>query len=69
MENEINGLIDTFIANRVGISNHFLNNVLSANLQKHLSSLYTQNLMLSAGTGNDALVAHDMKVRVIRYSG
>ncbi|MHA4893918.1 2OG-Fe(II) oxygenase [Pedobacter sp. PWIIR3] len=63
MENKISGLIDTFIENRVGISNNFLSKNLSTGLQKRLHALNHGHLLLAAGTGNATVVSHDKKVR------
>jgi len=58
-----NTLIDSFIDNNVGIAENFLSDALSAHLKDNLNSLYTEKLLLSAGTGNDTNVAHNKSVR------
>lgn len=63
LEQIFNQLIDSFIENKVGIAEHFLNEDLAAHLKNNLTQLYTENLLLSAGTGNDALVVHDKLFR------
>lgn len=63
LENSFDTLIDTFIADKVGISDHFISKSLSSHLQKHLISLTNDDLMVAAGTGNAALVLQDTAVR------
>ena len=63
MQKIFNTLIDSFIDNNVGIAENFLSDALSAHLKDNLNSLYTEKLLLSAGTGNDTNVAHNKSVR------
>lgn len=63
MQKIFDTLIDSFIDNNVGIAEHFLSDDLSAHLKNNLNSLYTNKLLLSAGTGNDTEVAHNKSVR------
>ena len=58
-----NTLIDSFIADKVGITENFLNLSLAAHLKENLAALYKSKMLLSAGTGNEALVSHDKLVR------
>lgn len=58
-----NTLIDSFIDNKVGIAENFLSELLSAHLKDNLNTLYTDKLLLYAGTGNDTLVVHNKSVR------
>ena len=56
-------LIDSYIADKVGIAEHFLSNGLADNLKANLNALYTDHQMLSAGIGNNALLQHDQLIR------
>lgn len=56
-------LINSFIDNKVGIAEDFLNKDLSAHLKQNLIDLYQGKQMRSAGTGNDQQVVHDKLVR------
>jgi SM-20-related protein len=59
MPDNFNELIDSFIANGIGITPHFLNPVLCVQLKENIKSLLKQNLMQQAGMGNDFLVTKD----------
>ncbi|WP_138476016.1 2OG-Fe(II) oxygenase [Dyadobacter bucti] len=63
MQTVFNTLIDSFIDNKVGIAENFLSGPLASNLKDNLFALFSQNLLLSAGTGNDTLVVHDKLYR------
>lgn len=56
-------LIDSFIANKVGIANNFLTLELSNHLKQNLEDLYLNANMKAAGTGNAAIVSVDKLVR------
>ncbi len=63
MEKIFNTLIDSFIADKVGITEHFLDAPLAANLKANLVALYAQNQLKSAGTGNSEAVMQNKLVR------
>ena len=63
MQKKFNELIDSFIDNRVGITDNFLSDSLSTHLKENLLALYATNQMLLAGTGNDTLVIHNKLMR------
>ncbi|WP_316750098.1 2OG-Fe(II) oxygenase [Pedobacter gandavensis] len=63
MEEIFNTLIDSFIKDKVGIADLFLNDNLSSHLKNNLTRLYQGNLLLSAGTGNDTVVVQDKLFR------
>lgn len=63
MEKIFNQLIDSFIENKVGIAENFINPALSAHLIHNLLALHDRKQLLSAGTGNDVIVAHDKTLR------
>nr|WP_068887550.1 2OG-Fe(II) oxygenase [Pedobacter panaciterrae] len=63
MENTFNCLIDSFIDQHVGIDKHFLSEGLAADLKENLISLYSNKMLLSAGTGNDKTIRHNSEVR------
>jgi SM-20-related protein len=56
-------LVDSFIADKVGIADHFLSVALAADLKKNLIHLYTDQQMLSAGIGNESLLTHNKLIR------
>lgn len=56
-------LIDSYIDNHVGIADSFLSDTLSAQLTSNLISLYSRNLLFSAGIGNDKDFQQDKSVR------
>lgn len=58
-----NELIDTYIENKVGITENFLGQTLARHLKQNLTTLYNDSQMLSAGTGNDAEIAHNKLIR------
>lgn len=62
MQNSFEELINSFIANKVGIADNFLSSSLAANLKLNLLQLYATNQLSAAGTGN-IQVDHDKKFR------
>jgi len=56
-------LIDSYILNKVGIAENFLNESLSFLLKQNLIALSKDEKLLSAGTGNAALAVQDKLVR------
>ncbi|MDO8368178.1 MAG: 2OG-Fe(II) oxygenase [Saprospiraceae bacterium] len=63
METIFNCLIDSFIADKVGIAKNFLTVALAAQLKENLHTLYTGDQLQSAGIGNDAGLTHDKLIR------
>jgi len=63
LEETFDILIDSFIADRVGIATDFLDPSLATHLIANLTALYAQNGLRHAGTGNEAVVSHDKAVR------
>lgn len=63
MEKIFNQLIDSFIKNKVGIAENFIDPALSVHLVHNLLALHDGKQLLSAGTGNDVIVAHDKTLR------
>lgn len=63
LEKNFNELIESFIENKVGITDNFLGAALASNLKTNLTSYYHGNLLLSAGTGNKSLVTQDTLFR------
>jgi Rps23 Pro-64 3,4-dihydroxylase Tpa1-like proline 4-hydroxylase len=57
MNDKFEELIDTYIQNQVGISNHFISKELAEALQQNLLSLDGEERMKSAGIGNQ--LVHD----------
>jgi SM-20-related protein len=56
-------LINTFIDNKVGISEHFLSDSLAERLKQNLLGLYSNNQLRAAGTGNAAIAVQDKTMR------
>jgi SM-20-related protein len=56
-------LIDSYIANQVGISGNFLSDALALSLTTNLKNLYTGNLLSHAGTGNETRAVLNTLVR------
>ncbi len=63
LETIFNTLIETFIENKVGITENFLNPTLASKLRANLLNLYSQNKLRSAGTGNGAVPVQDKLIR------
>jgi SM-20-related protein len=63
LEKIFDQLINSFVNDKVGIAKNFINPALSAHLINNLIQLNTAHQMISAGTGNDVLVAHDKSLR------
>ncbi|RYG00580.1 MAG: 2OG-Fe(II) oxygenase [Chitinophagaceae bacterium] len=63
MELTFNELIDTFIANKVGIANNFLDKTLSGHLKANLLALYAGKKLNLAGTGGKSNLSHNALVR------
>lgn len=63
LESIFNSLIDSYLADHVGISEHFLRVALAAHLKANLHRLYAEAQMLSAGIGNNAQLQHNQLIR------
>ncbi len=63
MEHDYEGLITSFISDKVGISEHFLSDELANHLKANLLALLKKKLLVSAGTGNVEKLAHNKEVR------
>jgi SM-20-related protein len=56
-------LIETYLVDKVGISEHFLSDKLSADLKVNLLTLFAKNELLTAGTGNENTILKDTAIR------
>ena len=56
-------LIETYLKDKVGISEHFLSESLSGQLKSNLLTLFAQNEMLIAGTGNESTILKNTAIR------
>jgi SM-20-related protein len=56
-------LIDTYIANQVGVAENFLTLSLAANLKGNLNELYSNQQLIAAGIGNNEKLTHDKLLR------
>ena len=63
MQKNFDELIDSFIENKVGLSENFLNDTLAQHLKDNLNNLYDKGKLRSAGTGNDLVVVQDKRFR------
>jgi SM-20-related protein len=63
LQNSFDCLIDSFIENKVGISESFLTDLLASDLKQNLLNLYADEQMRSAGIGNNDLLTHDKRLR------
>ncbi|MEO6683166.1 MAG: 2OG-Fe(II) oxygenase [Ginsengibacter sp.] len=63
MESTFNTLINSFVNDKVGIADDFLNESLARRLKENLISLSNQNKFHEAGTGNKTVIAQDKLVR------
>lgn len=55
MNEQFDLLIDSYLANKVGIAPFFLSAALSAGLQQHIHQLQQNEMMTAAGIGNDKI--------------
>lgn len=63
MEKDFEILINSFINDNVGISDHFLSDDLANHLKANLLELHNKKLMVAAGVGNDEKFNQDTAVR------
>jgi SM-20-related protein len=63
LEKIFNTLINSFIENKVGIAENFLNKSLSGHLKQNLLALYTEKLLQVAGTGDNTKVNYTDRFR------
>lgn len=59
MHKKFDTLIDSFIANKIGIADNFLNKKLAVELKSNLNKLYLSHQLLTAGIGNKLIIDHD----------
>ena len=59
MEKIFNTLINSFIANKVGIAENFLSESLSLHLKENLITFYGDRMLQAAGTGRNTNVTYD----------
>jgi SM-20-related protein len=63
LETIFNTLIDSFINDKVGIAEHFLSESLAGHLKENLTTLFAENKMQHAGTGNKTIIDHNKLLR------
>ncbi len=63
MHTTFNTLINSFIENKVGIAENFLSEALSLHLKENLATLYGDQQMKAAGTGNNNIIPRDNAIR------
>jgi SM-20-related protein len=63
LENAFDALIDSYLENKVGITDHFLTDSLAGHLKANLSALFADNQFRPAGIGNNTIQAHNNQIR------
>jgi SM-20-related protein len=63
LEKIFNTLIDSFIDNKVGITQNFITKQLSLQLKQNLTDFYADDLFNQAGTGNDEKISRNLNIR------
>lgn len=63
MEQAFETIINSFLEDRVGLNNSFLNNDLSNNLKENLLLLYKEKQLKTAGIGNNSNLLKDKLIR------
>ncbi len=63
MKEHFEEIIDSFIVDKVGISDFFLTGQMAALLQQHIRKLTEDGQMQRAGIGNDTVQGHDEQIR------
>jgi SM-20-related protein len=58
-----NDLVNSFLENRVGLVQNFLNETLAIQLKENLLNLYSEKQFRAAGVGNNAKLIHDKLMR------
>lgn len=58
-----NRLIDSYINDKVGITENFLDKKLTSHLRENLKALYAQKQLVAAGVGNGSVVIQDAQIR------
>ena len=54
MQTKFDELVDSYLLNKIGISQHFLDESLAQNMNVHLRSLHAENQLKQAQIGNDS---------------
>jgi len=63
LDERFDGLVDSFLENKVGLVTDFLGKALSANLKENLLALNLNQQLSAAKTGNKTSVVEDVWVR------
>ena len=63
MQAKFEEIVESFIKDKVGISDLFLNGALATLLQQHIHRLHEDGEMINAGIGNDSVQGHNMQIR------
>jgi SM-20-related protein len=63
MEADFEDLIAGYVADKIGISDHFLSDGLCEHLASNLLLLHEDNELKAAGVGNDSLLQHSQLIR------
>lgn len=58
-----NNLINSYLEGKVGVTQNFLNEILATHLKENLLKLYSENLLHTAGIGNNAKLIKDGSLR------
>jgi len=63
LQKNFDELINSYIENKVGLSENFLSNTLALHLKDNLNKLYATGQLRSAGTGNNLIIVQDKLFR------
>ena len=63
MNNQFDLLIDSYLDNNIGIDSHFLTGSLSSGLQQNILQLQRDDMMMTAGIGNEEVRDSRQKMR------
>lgn len=63
MQQHFEDLIGTYIENKVGVADNFLNIELASFLKQHMMDLFADRQFHAAGTGNREIILHNEQIR------
>jgi len=63
MENHFDALIDSYLANNIGVDMNFLTENLSSGLHENILKIQNEELMIAAGIGNEEMKDTKQKIR------
>ena len=63
MDDKFEELVASFIQTKIGISDHFISDILASQLRENLLKLLENNALKAAGIGNNIIQNHDLLIR------